>query len=365
MVKSWEKIQELGPFTNDVWPYVSNEIQKTKEQVSKLCGVKPNRVSLTENVTSGCVLPIWGLPFSKGDRLLISDCEHPGVVAACKELARHKSLEIDILKLQRLHKGVNPKLTRNQALISELEESLTTNTKLVVISHLLWNTGEIIPIELIGDILQNHNKRPFLLVDAAQSFGQIPIDQVVSKTDIYAFTGHKWAFGPEGLGGVILSERILEQARPTFIGWKSLKHEGSIYKNNPEPFHVDGRRFEIATSCTPLLAGLRSSLNLLEKEGSAHERIKKIQRLSYQLWSELKDINKVSPVLQDAPQAGLVSFSMNCSIPPDQAIKLLGKQSIWIRVLEDPIWLRACLHVTSTQKEITKLIEALSELAMK
>ena len=76
---SWARIQELGPFTADVWPYIAKEVNSTRRLLAQCCGVPPHRLALTENVTSGCVLPLWGLPFTEGDRLLIGDCEHPGV----------------------------------------------------------------------------------------------------------------------------------------------------------------------------------------------------------------------------------------------------------------------------------------------
>ena len=137
-----------------------------------------------------------------------------------------------------------------------------------MLSHILWNTGQIIPIEEVAKLLKSHPKQPYLLVDGAQSFGQLPIANAAAFADIYAFTGHKWACGPEGLGGVILSERILSEANPTLIGWRGLQHEGPIDKDEAIPFHVDSRRFEIATSCIPLLAGLRCSLELIEKEST-------------------------------------------------------------------------------------------------
>ncbi len=360
---SWRTLQNLGPFTNNVWPYIANEIKATKSQISKICGIPNRRIALTENVTTGCVLPIWGLPFSTGDRLLISNCEHPGVVSACKELARRAELEIDILDVQTFDAGINKRDQTNKLITKRLKDALNPKTRLVVLSHLLWNTGEIMPIELIADILKDHQSQPFLLVDGAQSFGQIPINEAASKVDIYAFTGHKWAFGPEGLGGVILSERVLQKATPTLIGWKSLVSESSIYTNNAEPFHTDARKFEIATSCTPLLAGLRSSLSLLEQEGTESERITKIQSLSRQLWIELNSINGVNPILQSPPPAGLVSFTMNSKMSPNKIVKHLGEQSIWIRALEDPIWLRACVHVTSRETEISLLANSLKDIS--
>ncbi len=365
ILKSWQQIQELGPFTNDVWPYIADEINKTKNLIANFCGVTTSRVALTENVTSGCILALWGLSFSKGERIVISNCEHPGVVAACKELARRKALEIDILDVQSLRKGVMKESITNDLIIKRLQGILTAKTKLVVISHLLWNTGEIMPIELIAEMLHLYPSNPFLLVDAAQSFCQIPIKQAASTADIYAFTGHKWAFGPEGLGAVILSRRVLESANPTLVGWKSISHEGSIYKDSPNPFHVDARKFEIATSCTPLLAGLRNSIELLETEGTDIERIEKIKLLSKKLWVELKNTEGIETVLEGPPPAGIVSFSMNSVISPKKIVKTLGKQSLWIRVLEDPIWLRACVHIPTNKKEINKLISVLREIALK
>ncbi len=359
---SWAKLQELGPFTNNVWPYVSHEIYTTKQKLAEICGVTQSRIALTENVTSGCVLPLLGLPFSPGDHLLISDCEHPGVVAACKELAKQKGLSIDILPVQGLRQGVDNTNQDDLSLLTMLEKCLTPKTRLVAISHILWNTGKIIPIKLVADLLLEHPNKPYLLVDAAQSFGQISIKDAASVADIYGFTGHKWACGPEGLGGVAISERVLEESISTLIGWRSLKKEESIYQNNNNQLHHDARRFEVATSCIPLLAGLRCSLDLLEKEGNEMERIEKIRRLSKKLWNQLNAINNVNTVLEGPPPSGLVSFSMISNYSPKKIVDILGEESLWIRVLEDPIWLRACLHITSTEQEIDVLTKGIKKL---
>jgi len=362
ITNSWQKIQELGPFTDKVWPYVASEMTKTRQYLASMCGITSNRIALTENVTSGCVLPLWGLPFSPGDCLLISDCEHPGIVSACKELSSRRRLEIDILPVLELREGVNHQEDTDQKLLANLEATLKPRTKLVVLSHILWNTGQRMCISAVAERLANHPNKPFLLVDAAQSFGQIPIQEAASKADIYAFTGHKWACGPEGLGAVALSTRVILEAKPTLIGWRTLQHEGKRQRDQIDPFHIDSRRFEIATSCVPLLAGLRNSLKLLEKESPESERLKKIQGLSSQLWNELNKLKGVDTVLKGTPPAGLVSFKLPQRNSTKAIVKLLGKENLWIRDLEDPTCLRACLHITSEADEIQALIEAIEKL---
>ena len=213
------------------------------------------------------------------------------------------------------------------------------------------------PIAAVAELLSSHPRHPWLLVDAAQSMGSLPVAEAAAAADIYAFTGHKWCCGPEGLGGVALSERLLEQAQPTLIGWRSLAHEGSATSS----FHRDGRRFEVATSCLPLCSGLSRSLDLLEAEGSASDRLARIQAGSQRLWQGLQEIPGAQTLLPEPPPAGLVSFTLE-GLPSAAVVEQLGRQQIWIRRLDDPDCLRACTHITTTDAEIDQLLEALRAL---
>ncbi|WP_259727209.1 MULTISPECIES: aminotransferase class V-fold PLP-dependent enzyme [unclassified Synechococcus] len=353
---SWERIQELGPFSSDIWPWVSQQVSGLRGSLAALCGVAPARLALTENVSSGCVLPLWGLPWQPGDELLISDCEHPGIVAACRELARREGLTLTSLAVKKV-RGDSAAAVAG-AVLTALEAALTPRTHLVVLSHLLWNTGLVMPIAAVAARLQQQPRHPWLLVDAAQSVGSLPVAEAASCADIYAFTGHKWCCGPEGLGGVALSERLLLESQPTLGGWRSLASES----DGASQWHRDARRFEVATSCTPLLAGLSTSLALLGSLGSCAERLATIQAGSNRLWLGLQAIDGISPLLSGPPPAGLVSFQLE-GRSPEAVVQALGQQRIWLRSLDDPACLRACTHVTTSAAEVDQLLDALRELA--
>ena len=357
---SWRTIQELGPFTSAVWPFVEAQVAAVRSRLAAACGVGPHRIALTENVTSGCVLPLWGLQWQAGDELLISDCEHPGVVAACQELARREGLSLAMLPVMALSCQIASDVL-DGAILDALEQTLSARTRMVVLSHLLWNTGAVMPIAQVAERLQGHGRQPWLLVDAAQSMGSIPVAEAAAAADIYAFTGHKWLCGPEGLGGVALSERLLEQAQPTLIGWRSLRHEGSAGSS----WHGDARRFEVATSCVPLLAGLASSMDLLAAAGSSETRLARIREGSAQLWQGLQEIPGLETLLQEPPPAGLVSFRLSGhgAPSPEALVAQLGEQAIWLRSLDDPHCLRACTHITTTAAEVGLLLGALRALA--
>ena len=246
--------------------------------------------------------------------------------------------------------------------LAALEAALTPRTRLVVLSHLLWNTGQLMPIAAVAERLQSHPRQPWLRVDAAQSLGAIPVAEAAAAADIYACTGHKWCCGPEGLGAVALSERLLAESSPTLIGWRSLSNETAA----SSAFHRDARRFEVATSCLPLFAGLDTSLQLLEAEGDAQARLRRIRERSQQLWSGLQQIEGVQTLLQQPPPAGLVSFVLGDPAQGPMAaataaewVRHLGAQAIWLRSLDDPICLRACTHLTTTAAEVEQLLAAL------
>ena len=58
IINSWEKLQEIGPFTNNVWPYINNEVILTKRFLAKLMGVNLKNIAFSENIsTKGIVSP--------------------------------------------------------------------------------------------------------------------------------------------------------------------------------------------------------------------------------------------------------------------------------------------------------------------
>ena len=141
IVKTWEIIQDLGPFTNDMWPFIYKEILTTKRIIAQKLGVNSKNIALTENISSGMILPFWGIKVEEGEELLISDCEHPGVVAASREFCRRNKLIFKILPIQKI-KNLN-----DENIILEISKNLNSKTKILIISHILWNFGYKIPLK--------------------------------------------------------------------------------------------------------------------------------------------------------------------------------------------------------------------------
>jgi len=350
-------IQAKGPFSAEVYEWITEEGRLIRDAIASTLGVTPDTITLTENVTVGCNIPLWGLPWKAGDHILMGDCEHPGIIAAVRELCRRYGVTVSTCPLLDLLKGGDP--------VDIIRQGLRAETRLVVISHILWNTGQVLPIKEISNLCHAHAPQTRLLVDAAQSVGSLPLDQPgwrLSETgvDFYAFTGHKWLGGPAGLGALYTRPAVFEETVPTYIGWRGVKVNS---QGKPTDWESSGRKFEVATSDYSLWGSLREAIAVQESWGDSQARYNRICALSKRLWEGLREMPHVRCVLQDAPPpSGLVSFQLlDAEGQPDfeqhgALAKLLEEEKIYVRTLLSPNCIRACVHYLTTEEEIDDLI---------
>ncbi len=349
--QSYQHIQNLGPFTMGTNNWIVAETNLTRAAIAKELNVVPATITLTEDVTVGCNIAMWGIDWQPGDRLVMTDCEHQGIIATVKELQRRFQIEVTIAPLlDTLNEG-NP--------VDAIVSQLSPNTRLVVLSHILWNTGQVLPLAEIINACHTYAQNIKVLVDAAQSVGVLPLNLAELNVDFYAFTGHKWWCGPEGVGGLYIHPQILESIHPTFIGWRSIVIDQS---GSPQGWKPDGRRFEIATSAYPLLTGLRAAIALHDQWGSTTARYQQICENSKFLWSGLAGLSQVKCLHQSPPEAGLVSFQLVNGKSHQQFVELLEQQNVMVRTILHPDCIRACVHYFTNQVEMTRMIDTIAQM---
>ena len=100
----------------------------------------------------------------------------------------------------------------------------------------------------------------------------------------------------------------------------------------------------------------------MDKDCPEKEKSKNIKRLSEKLWDNLNQLKEIELVLEKKYLNGIVSFNIENIEDKDEFVKKLGEKKIWIRVLEDPKWFRACVHQMTTNDEIDLLSEEIKKL---
>jgi len=349
-----ETFQQLGPFSGRANHWINQQTQAVRQAIANELNIAPSTLTLTDSVTTGWNIALWGLDWQRGDHLLISDCEHPGLIATVQELQHRFGVEVSMCPLMDTLNGGDP--------TEVVRSHLQPNTRLLVVSHILWNTGQVLPLESIVAACHGHggNHGPVLvLVDAAQSVGVLPLELEALGADFYTFTGHKWLCGPAGLGGLYMAAAVQDRVRPTFIGWRSVTKDSA---GQPTGWQPGGARFEIATAAYTLYPGLTEAIACHNQWGSAAERYRRICDLSAYLWRGLQDMAQVRCLKTSEPEAGLVSFVVEPrSVPHSQIVALLEQQNIMVRTILDPDCIRACVHYITTEAEIDHLLTALGD----
>ena len=349
ITQAQEYIQRSGPFSTEVNAWIAQEIQQTRVAIASELGVPAETITLTEDVTVGCNIALWGIDWQAGDHIMLSDCEHPGVVATAREIGRRFGVEVSTCPLMATLNTGNPAAT--------VAQHLRSNTRLVVLSHILWNTGQVLPLaEIVKVCRQEAGSRVRILVDAAQSVGLLPLNLTELEADFYAFTGHKWWCGPPGLGGLYVRPEAQESLNPTFIGWRSITMDS---QGKPVGWQPDGRRYEVATSAFPIYGGLRAAIATHQQWGTAQERYQQICQLSQYLWERLSQLADIGCLRTYPPESGLVSFQLTNGLPQasSQLVQFLEKQGLLTRTILDPNCVRACVHYFTLAAEIDQLVE--------
>ncbi len=341
--------QEIGPFSSRANAWIVEEGNLARRAIAQELGTSADTVTLTEDVSVGCNIALWGIDWKAGDHILLTDCEHQGIVAAVRELQRRFDLEVSVCPLLETLNSGDPSAI--------VQRFLQPNTRLFVVSHILWNTGQVLPLREMVEVC--HARSVQVLVDAAQSVGVLPLNLTELQADFYAFTGHKWWCGAAGVGGLYVRPEAREQLHPTFIGWRSVITDAT---GNPTRWQPDGRRFEIATSAIPLYAALREAIAV--HAPFAQDRYRMICDRSAELWQRLIALPQLKCLKETAPEAGLVSFQLSNG-KHSQLVQFLEEKDIFLRVILNPNCVRACVHYFTTENEIDRLILAIEEFDKK
>jgi len=350
IIDTYREIEQKGPFSVGANLQLAKITQSLRESLASELGVSATEITLTENVTAGCNIVLWGIDWRPGDRLVMSDCEHPGIIAIVREIARRFSIEVTVYPLQETLNQGNP--------IEVIENYLLPGTRLLVLSHLLWNTGQLLPLEDIVKLA--HSRSIPVLVDAAQSVGSLALDLKAIGVDYYAFTGHKWLCGPAGVGGLYTSANPVRELQPTFIGWRGITMDES---GQPTGWKPGGVRFGVATSAYPLYVGLCEAIALHQQWGTPQQRYAQTCQLSAYLWGRLAEIPAINSLKDSPPLGGLVSFTVvNSDKSHPQLVKLLEEKRFFLRTLPQPDCIRACVHYFTLESEIDRLIEAIAAI---
>jgi cysteine desulfurase/selenocysteine lyase len=341
------KYNELGPDSEASDNYVRERLASLRKEISELINCRPEEVILTQSVTDGINFVANGLKLNPNSNIVIrgSTHEHPAnhyawVRAGLRAELRNLSIdETGYFELDSFKKIIDEK------------------TGLVALSHALFNTGAILPVEEIGKILAEKSIPYF--VDAVQTVGSIDdIDVNKINCNFMSFNGSKWLCGPMGMGVFFCRRDSSELIEPLQVGGESaIFHENKIvHKEMPARFQAGFRNWSG-------VAGLEASLIYLKKIGMKTIRERNI-KLANLLREEILKINGATlygPEKEDK-RTSIVSFSIQDRDSKNLVAKLEKQNMILaVRDIFTKKIVRASPHFFNTESEIQTVVDAIKK----
>ena len=338
----------IGPDSKDSEPFVTEKLQNVRKIIAKIISCQPGEVVLTQSTTDGINIVANGLSFESNSNIIIRGMAH-----------EHHSNFYPWIKLKEKLSIKNLPIDKNGFFkLDDLESYIDANTKLVPLSHALYNTGSILPVEEVGKILQD--KVPFF-IDSAQTIGCIgDIDVSKTKCDFMSFNGSKWLCGPMGTGLFYCNRKSSELLEPTTIGGESaiIYDETNLaFKELPDKFQTGFRNYVG-------IVGLESSARYLLNFGMNNIH-KKNQYLSNLFREELSKIPNIVLYGPEDPndRTSIVSFNID-GFDSQEIVDKLEKQNIILATREiiDTKIIRASPHFFNTEPEMLQVIDAIKKL---
>ncbi|MGH9176084.1 MAG: aminotransferase class V-fold PLP-dependent enzyme, partial [Vicinamibacterales bacterium] len=287
---------EEGRIGMDAWKEKAALKPATRDLLARAFNVKSSEIALTQLTTEGMNIMIHGVDWQRGDEAIITNLEHPGGQLPLYVAAHRHGVQIKLVDL-----GVG-----DGDVPGKIERVITNRTRALVISHLAWNTGALLPLKEIVETCRRHDV--LVLVDAAQSAGSIDPKLYESDPDAYAMPGQKWMCGPEGTGSMWIREERVGWFQQTYVNYGNAMG-GIDYLGGYFTPTEGAARFDRIATYYPLIAGQRAATEWLVDDVDltwAYERIADLGKLAHKTLSNVDGVEVITPKGQ---MAGLVSFN--------------------------------------------------------
>ena len=333
-----------------------------REIVAKFIGGQENEIIFTKSATEsinaiayamGNAEPGNRFALTSSDSIVVTEMEHHANLIPWQQLAKRTGAEL---------KWFN--VTQDCRLdLSNIDQVITANTKVVAITHQSNVLGTINPLESI--VKRAHEVGAVVVLDACQSVPHMSVNVAALGVDFLAFSGHK-AVGPMGVGVLWGKAELLDELPPFLTG-------GSMIENvtmTSATWAPVPQKFEAGVPNMAQAVGLGAACKYLLDIGMDAVREHEIEITGYALEkiSAIEGIRIVGP-LENVSRGAVVSFTLADIHPHDigqyvdsQGVAVrTGHHCAWplARAMNVPATTRASFYLYNDEHDVDALVEAL------
>ena len=231
--------------------------QEVRVAAARLVNADPAEIALAPNTSLGLALAAHALPFVEGDLIVVSDKEFPSNVYPWK-LLTGKGVGLEIIPC-------TPEGWPDEAaLIRALADP---RVKALAVSAVQFATGYRVDLSRLS--AETRKRHKYLIVDAIQAVGVLPIDLQATPVDVLACGAQKWLMSPWGAGFIYTRKALVPMLQATVASWLSFAASDDLTQltSYDGTFRPDARRFELTGHALQDLVGFLTSATMLLELG--------------------------------------------------------------------------------------------------
>ncbi len=332
------------------WPERGAEGERVRAAMARLLGARErHEVAFVGNTSEGLSVAAWGLDWRPGDNVVGPEPEFPANVYPWTSLA---PLGVEYRRVPAREGRIDP---------SDLIAAMDERTRILAPSWVQYASGHRIDLAPLAAACREVGA--LFVLDAIQGAGVLRLDVEAAGVDVCALACHKWLLGPEGVGVLYVSDRVVDRLRSNRHGWRSVA--GRFRWTEIDPAPAEGAlRFEAGTLNLLGVHGVGATLDLLEElaethgEGAVESRVLGLADRAARGLAGL-GFELVEPRRAPGETSGIVAATH-----PERGAAALADALVerGIAAAERAGRLRVSPHAYTSDEEIDRLLAALGEL---
>lgn len=350
--REWSERLEREPVDFFV-RHMEGHLDEAAEKLGTFVGAGGKDLIFVENATYGMNVVAANIELSPGDEVLLTDHEYGAVTRIWQRVCRQAGARTVVSKLA-------PPFDSPDQLAEHFLESVTDNTRLIVVSHVTSPTAVILPVEAICQRAGQLGVP--VCIDGPHALAMRPLNLKQFGCDYYTASCHKWLCAPFGTGFLYVAPRRQGTIKPLVVSWgRSVSGRPSHWKDE---FTWPGTR-----DPSGYLA-VTTAIEFLESCGldTFRNRTHKLARYAR---NRITDLTGLQPLVPDDPDCygSMITLPLpsgdNPPPQPNQRDPLQDR--LWERYrIEVPLihwqgarFLRVSCHLYNTESDIDRLSDAL------
>lgn len=176
-----------------LWRILEPQKEGVRSRLARQWGVDPEEIAITRNSSESLQICQLGIDLKPGDEILCCTQDYPRMISTFKQRERREGIVLRQITL--------PIPCEDDAAVLEIyRKAITPRTRLMLLSHMINITGQILPVKQIVAMARGMNGGIPVIVDGAHALAHFDFKLGELGCDYYGVSLHKWLFAPHGTG---------------------------------------------------------------------------------------------------------------------------------------------------------------------